>query len=356
MPTNRRDFLMRAAGLAAGINPLLGTATQDRIPRNRTLLDLFGLRYPIANAGMGTYATPELAIAVSEAGGLGAIGTGHRPVAETVRANVAQARAGTRRPFAVNFLLANEPVTLPLALEAGAPVVQFAWGIPSRALVAAVRSAGAKLGVQVSCLEGAREALDLGADYLICQGTEAGGHVQALRALYDALPQVLEAAGKVPVLAAGGMGNGAAIRKALLSGAAGVLLGTRFVATREADGHPEYKAALVRANREDSVLTICFQDGWNAPHGVLRNETVARWEAAGCPEPGKRPGEGDIISTNRLTGAAKRRYSVSGPRRDDTGRVLELALWAGKGVGEIRDLPPAGELVARLWKECLEAR
>lgn len=136
-------------------------------------MDSFALTVPISNAGMGFFATPELAIAVSEAGGLGAVGTGRGAVAATVKDYVTRARAGTRRPFVVNYLLATEPATLPLALDAGTPIIQFAWGLPTREMTTLVRRAGAKMGVQVSSRVRARQALDLGADYLICQGTEA---------------------------------------------------------------------------------------------------------------------------------------------------------------------------------------
>ncbi len=361
MATSRRDFLQGTVALAAGFGAraLTAAAQQSSMPtgRARAFMERFGLTSPIGNAGMGFFATPELAIAVSEAGGLGAVGTGLHPVAETVKDYVTRARAGTRRPFAVNFLLAAESLTLPIALDAGAPIIQFAWGLPSPEMAAAVRRAGARMGVQVSGRAGARQALDLGADYLICQGTEAGGHVQAMSGLYETLPSVVEEAGSLPVLAAGGIATGSHIRKALLAGASGVLIGTRFIATREAEGHDKWKKALVQAKSEDSVLSVCFQDGWeNAPHGVLRNRTVEMWEAAGCPPPGRRPGEGDVLTTNTETGLVKRRYSTGGPRRADRGEVLDLPLYAGKGVGAIRDVAAAGELVARLWKECLTAK
>jgi nitronate monooxygenase len=112
-------------------------------------------------------------------------------------------------------------------------------GIPTSEAVAAIRNAGAKMGIQISSVAGARRALDAGADYLICQGTEAGGHVQATSALYEVLPAVIDAAKTVPVLAAGGIANGAQIRRALLAGASGVLVGTRFVATKEAGAHEQ---------------------------------------------------------------------------------------------------------------------
>jgi NAD(P)H-dependent flavin oxidoreductase YrpB (nitropropane dioxygenase family) len=181
--------------------------------------------------------------------------------------------------------------------------------------------------------------------------------VQSTSALYEVLPAVIDAAKMVPVLAGGGIANGAHIRRALLAGASGVLIGTRFVATKEAGAHEEYKTAIIRAKASDTVLTVCFQDGWtNAPHRALRNQTLELWEAAGCPPPGKRPGEGDILTTNILTGATKRCYGAASPVADERGRVTELALWAGQGVDAIRDIPSAGDLVERLWRECLEAK
>lgn len=357
MSSDRREFLRRSVAAAIAIG---APQRSSSLPTARAsaFMNAFGLKYPIANAGMGGSATPELAIAVSNAGGLGAIGTGAglARARDVVRQRVAQTRAGTARPFAVNYLLAFEPATLPIALDAGAPIIQFAWGIPSTEMAAAIRKARAKMGVQVGSAAGARRALDLGADYLICQGIEAGGHVQATQKLEEVLPSVIEEARNVPVLAAGGIASGAHIRRALLVGAAGALVGTRFVATKECNAHDEYKGALARAKAADTVLTVCFQDGWtNAPHRVLRNRTFAMWEAAGCPPLGQRPGEGDVLTSNAVTGAKKLRYGVSNPGRDDRGDVLELPLYAGQGVDAIRDIPSAGELVVRLWKECLSA-
>ena len=325
-------------------------------PRAAALMTAFDLKYPIFNAGMGAFANPELAIAVSNAGGFGAIGTGTAMPADVVRERVTRARAGTKRLFAINYLLAFEPITLSIALEAGAPAVQFAWGMPRAGAVSAIRKANAKMGIQISNVDGARQALDLGADYLICQGIEAGGHVQALSALFDMLPAVVEEANSVPVLAAGGIANGAHIRRALLEGAAGVLIGTRFIATREAEAHDEYKTAVSRAKASETVLSICFQDGWPIATGrTLRNRTIEMWEAAGCPPPGKRPGEGDLLTTNVVNGSNKRRYSVGGPSPNDRGKISELPLWAGQGVDAIRDIPSAADLVPRLWRECVDA-
>jgi len=150
MSSNRRDFFRQTAAVAAGLGarglPLTAQQRSSTMPTARASASMaaFGLRYPIFCAGMGTAATPELAIAVSNGGGLGALGTGAgAPSADLVRQRVSQTKSGTSRPFAVNYLLAFDPVTLPVALDAGAPIIQFAWGIPPADTVAAIRKAGA---------------------------------------------------------------------------------------------------------------------------------------------------------------------------------------------------------------------
>jgi nitronate monooxygenase len=199
----------------------------------------------------------------------------------------------------------------------------------------------------------AQAAIALGADYLVCQGTEAGGHVQASVPLLSALTEVLSVAGSTPVAASGGIGDGRDARRVMDAGAAGAMLGTRFVATQESAVHPAYKTALQRARAADTVLTTCFDGGWqSALHRVVRNGTFTRWESAGCPPGGKRPGEGDIVAT-QATGQPYARYAMSYPSATVSGAVEEMALYAGEGVERIGDLPPAGELVARLWAECL---
>jgi nitronate monooxygenase len=364
MAADRREFIRRTAIAAAALGTRAASplSAQERVaamptPRAAALMAAFGLKYPIFNAGMGGLASPQLAAAVSNAGGLGATGVTNF-AADVVRGVVSRIKAATDRPFAVNYLLAYDRSglsTLSAALEAGAPVIQFAWGIPSNDAVSAIRTARAKFAVQVGSAAGAKRALDLGADYLICQGTEAGGHVQATTPLGEALPRVLEEAKNIPVLAGGGIANGQAIRQALVAGASGVLIGTRFLATKEASAHDEYKNALTRAKASDTVLTVCFQDGWvNAPHRVLRNRTFEMWEAAGCPPPGRRPGEGDAVAT-RPNGRQDLRYGLTAPVPGMTGTVTDLAMYAGRGVDAIKDVPGAGELVERLWKECLDA-
>jgi nitronate monooxygenase len=212
--------------------------------RAKAVMALFGLKYPIFEAPHGNTTSPELAIAVSKAGAMGALGlTG--ATTDGARTAVSNVRSATKSAFFINYILTlsagKEPKSLRAALDAGAPIVQFSWGLPAKATVSAIREAGAKLGIQVTSAESARAALDVGADYLVCQGTEAGGHVQASRGLYETLPIVLREAKGKPVVASGGIGNGQAVRKALLAGASAAMLGTRFVATIESNAHPEYK-------------------------------------------------------------------------------------------------------------------
>ena len=168
-----------------------------------------GLSVPIFQAPVGSVAGPELAAAVSEAGGMGALALTWTSQKDARRL-IAEVRALTKRPVQANFVLAFEPDSLVAALESGVRVITFSWGMPSNE-VPLLKSFGARFGVQATTAEGAQRALDLGADFLICQGTEAGGHVQATRSLDDALPCIIEAAQGTPVIAAGGIGDGHAI-------------------------------------------------------------------------------------------------------------------------------------------------
>ncbi|HZO91278.1 MAG TPA: nitronate monooxygenase [Chthonomonadaceae bacterium] len=309
-----------------------------------------GLRYPIFQAPTGSIAGPELATAVSAAGAMGAMAlTWTAP--ETAAAYVRQVRAATENPFLVNFALAFPPTALGAVLAEGAPVVSFSWGDPTPYLEQG-RAAGAIVGVQVTSAQGARRAVTLGVDFLICQGLEAGGHVQSTMPLWELLPRVVEAAGETPVIAAGGIGDGAGIARALRLGAAGAMLGTRFVATQESRAHPDYKRRLVESSASDTALTVCFDGGWPyAAHRVLRNPTLENWEAAGCPPVGQRPGEGETVAY-AASGEPIRRYEDTAPREGMTGSVLEMALYAGTSCAAVQDIPPAAHLVRRLWAEC----
>lgn len=313
-----------------------------------------GLRYPIFQAPVGSLAGPELAAAVSQAGGMGALAiTWTGP--EEARRLIQSVRAKSEKPFQVNFVLAFEPRSLAAALEAGARVATFSWGLPDSE-IALVRSFGARFGIQVTTLDGAKRGLDLGADFLVCQGIEAGGHVQATQSLWDVLPGIVDRARDVPVIAAGGIGNGVEMARALAMGAAGVMLGTRFVASRESLAHEFYKQRLVDSRAKDTALTVCFNGDWPyAAHRVLRNSTLESWEAAGCPPTGRRPDEGEALAVE----SAERqilRYDDTPPRAGMSGKLEAMCLYAGTSCESIEDIPSAGELMDRLWRECEGAK
>ena len=358
---SRRRFLKdsAAAGAALGLFGIpasaaaQGVATRPPTARAEAFMSLFGLKYPIVQAPAGG---AELAAAISNAGALGHIALWAGAQNDAAAANAVKSlRDQTTRSFVGNYVLTFEPRSLAAAVNAGLPIVQFSWGIPSGESVAAIRKAGAKFGVQVGTAIAARAAVDAGAAYLVAQGNEAGGHVQSSTPLAELLPLVLKEAGSVPVLVAGGITTGQRLKAALVAGASGAIMGTRFMATRESSAHDDYKNALVHAQAIDAAMSVCYGDGWpGATHRTLRNGTLNRWEAAGCPPPGKRPGEGDIVA-RRASGGGVMRYAIATPSRGLEGTVTDMAMYAGQGVGEVKDVPPVRDLLARIWAECVGA-
>jgi len=314
---------------------------------------LAGIRFPVLQAPIGGSACPALASAVSQAGGLGALALTWLSRDDAVR-QVLDVKAATVGGFQANFALVKPPTALDAVLDAGVPCITFSWG-DARPYVRQVKRAGAACGVQVATLAGAREARDAGADFLVCQGYEAGGHVQGSRPLAILLGELSGEANLPPVIAAGGIADGAGIARVMAAGAAGAMLGTRFVATQESMAHPLYKQALVDASSEDSVMTVCFDGGWPyAAHRVLHNRTLQAWESAGSPQHGARPGEGNVVAM-RPGGPDILRYDDTIPLRTMRGQILDMALYAGQGCGAIHDLPSAGPLASRLWSECQAA-
>ncbi len=318
------------------------------------LLEHFGATAPILQAPIGSAATVELASAVADAGGIGSLAlTWTEPALAAAWVAALRQRAGSR--FFVNFVLRFPPTALDAALTAGAQSVTLSWGL-NAALIAAIKARGSKVGVQVAHPRGAADAVAAGADFLIVQGVEAGGHVQSTRPLAALIPEVVAVAGTVPVVAAGGLATGADCRHALEQGAAAVALGTRFLATAESGAHDAYKQALVRASNADAtVFTNCFDGGWPyAMVRVLRNSTFEAWEAAGCPAQPNRPGEGDAVA---MQGSGPIiRYSGVPPDAGASGDVLAACLYAGASVAAITDCPPVSELMRRLIRDMAPAR
>ena len=319
-------------------------------PQAEKFISLFNLKYPIVEAPAAGPAGVKLAIAVAEAGAMASLPLTWTRTEQAIE-SVKQVKAATNGSFFVNYVLHFRPRSLDKVLEVGVPAVQFSWGMPSTEIASKVRAAGAKLGIQVTSAAGAKAALALGADYLVCQGVEAGGHVHASQPLIDTLEDVLSVASTVPVLVAGGIATGHDIRRILALGAAGVVMGTRFVATQESLAHTEYKQALLNADEKATVFTICLSKGWeHATHRILRNDTVEMWEAAGCPQPGQRPNEHEIVAY-QPNGRPIERYQDLTPVKGMTGNVTALGMYSGTGVAKINDLPTAQALIERLWQE-----
>jgi nitronate monooxygenase len=313
--------------------------------------DLLGIDVPIVQAPIGSASVPALAAAVSEAGALGTIALSWTKP-EDVAALVDEVTALTSRPFHANILMEWPPEErLEAVLAAGVTIVSLAWGDPS-AHVERVHAAGALLIGVVSTAEEAKLFADAGVDVLCAQGWEAGGHVGSEVATLALVPAVVDAVSPVPVLAAGGVVDGRGIAAAFALGAQGVWIGTRFLLADEAPLHPYYRDRLLAANAEDAVYAAdLFDVGWeNAPHRALRNTTRERWEAAGSPPPGSRPGEGEEVAT-RADGAPIVRYSSSMPVAGLSGDIEALSMWSGQGIGLVNRVQPAAEIVRSLVAE-----
>jgi NAD(P)H-dependent flavin oxidoreductase YrpB (nitropropane dioxygenase family) len=299
-------------------------------------------------APIGPATTAELVAAVSRIGALGTLAASWTDP-RTLRNQLRSIRSSVDRQFCVNLVLDfDQEERLDVVLDEGAGFVSFSWGVDPR-LCERAREAGVVVLVQVGDLASAREAADAGADILIAQGIEAGGHVQATTRLGDLLGE-LRPALDLPIIAAGGIGNVESARAAIDAGADGVACGTPFLAALEADVHPDYFERLVAATAADTVLTTAFDIGWpDAPHRVLRNGTLAAWEAAGRPASGSRPGEGDVIAVRRGTPVV--RYSDVQPTIATEGDIGSMALYAGTSVDSVHRRANAAEIVREIARD-----
>ncbi|MDQ1383788.1 MAG: nitronate monooxygenase, partial [Actinomycetota bacterium] len=249
------------------------------------LTELFGIDHPVLNAPMGGGDAPaRLAAAVSEAGGLGLIGGTTVGGAEWLVEQIRIARQLTDRPFGVGFIshLPNAAELMAAALREGVRIVAHSFSDPAP-FVGDAHAAGAIVMCQVRTVEAARRAADCGVDVITAQGTEAGGHTGMISTL-PLVPRVVDAVAPVPVVAAGGIADGRGIAAALMLGAEAVWIGTRFLATDECGVSDAYKARIMEATGDDTVLTDVFDLalGMPWPDGVsgraIRNDFVDRWD------------------------------------------------------------------------------
>jgi nitronate monooxygenase len=319
------------------------------------ICDLLGVRYPILNAGIGPAAGPELAAAVTNAGGFGVLGGGGMPI-EAVRNRVAQTRARTSGPFGFNIIIDDSATPDDLQhvealAETGVAAIVLFWG-DSTPYVERIHRHGAKVLVQVGSLDEALRAAKSGVDAVIAQGVEAGGHVRGTTSIWELLPAAVKALQALPVLASGGIGDAPGVARALAMSAAGVSLGTRFVACDETWLHLAYKERIVNARAEDTMLNELYDYDWpNAPHRTLRNKTYDEWHAAGRPPRGSKPGEGTPIG--HLTNAMGQRvewmrYAIGTASPDFDGDIEYAPLWAGESCSVVNDIRPAADIVRDL--------
>jgi nitronate monooxygenase len=303
-----------------------------------------GIEYPIVEAPLA--ADPRLPAAVSNAGGLGSLGLAWSDDAGDV---VRDTAALTDRPFAGNFVLTSDQRgRVDQALSAGLRIVSFIWGDP-RSYVDVVHDAGGLVMHTVGSAEEARRAAGCGVDIIIAQGWEAGGHVWSGVATLPLVPAVVDAVAPIPVIAAGGIGDARGVAAVLALGAQAALLGTRFLLADEMPIHEEYRRRLIGATESDAEwYPNLYEVGWpNSPHRAIHNSTAERWEAAGRPAPGSRPGEGDVIA-HFASGDPILRYSPAPPMVGTTGEIEALSLWAGQSVALANQRQPAAEIVAEL--------
>jgi len=307
------------------------------MPLVTRVTELLRVQHPILLAPMDLVADARLAVAVSAAGGFGILGGGYGDAAWLTRELEAAGAARIGVGF-ITWSLATQPQLLDLVLERRPPAVMLSFGAVEP-FAPKIKRAGALLLCQVQTVAQARQAAAAGADLLVAQGAEGGGHGIA-RGTLALVPAVADAAPEIPVVAAGGIADGRGLAAALMLGAEGALVGTRFYASQEAAGFAAAKQRLVAASGDDTVRGILFdiarQKVWPAPYGgrVLKNAFSERWRGR----------EAELLQHQA---AEAERYAVARAAGDfDTAAVI-----AAEAVDLIDDIPPAGELVQRMAAE-----
>ena len=317
------------------------------------LCDLLGIEHPIIAAPMGpNLSDVDLVAAVSGAGALGVLQAQLRPP-DLFRGKLRELRGRTSKPFGVNLVL-RFPCDrlLEVCLDEGVPVLSFSWGDPA-GLVSRCQAPGAKVMLQVGAVDTACRAADAGVDLIVAQGVEAGGHVAGRVGTLALVPRIVDAVAPAPVAAAGGIAAPAAWSRPWRWGAEAVVLGTRFLATPEANTHPTYRERLLVADVDDTALTTLFGQDWpDTPHRVIRTGLVDEWLDRVGSEDARRPDQ-PLIGATRIAGQEipLTRFASLPPSAEATGEVEAMALLAGQGVGLVNEVRPAAEIVRDLVAE-----
>lgn len=318
------------------------------------ILGLLEIDKPILSAPMGGAAGPDLVAAVCNAGGYGVIPLWGKPE-EHVVSGIEQVRALTPRNFAVNLNLSFPyEDQLKACIDKRVHAVSLFWGMEPSSITMAKKGDLIVLA-SVGSVEEARIAEDAGADVIVAQGWEAGGHVWGQVSTMALVPAVVDAV-SAPVVAAGGIADGRGMAAALMLGASAVWIGTRFLASTEATIHNEYQRRILGASEAATEWYYDLYDvDWpHAPHRALKNTTSKEWKKAGASPPGQRPDEGQVIG-HRPNGDAVVRYQSYTPLPGTEGDVEAMSLWSGQGVSLVREVMPASEIVEEICNDAKRA-
>lgn len=304
------------------------------------ICDLFETEVPIWLAGMGGVSLAPLVGAVCNAGGLGVLGAASLDP-ETVRSEIRKTKELTDKPFAVDLLAPIPDLIRPhmrVVYEEGVKVFVAGLAIP-REFIAEMHERGMKVVVMTGKVSHALRAEEAGADAVVAQGTEAGGHTGEIGTL-ALVPQVVDAV-KIPVLAAGGITDGRGFVAALALGAQGVVMGTRFIATPEATAAPSYRNAILRAPDDGTTRTRCYT---GKPARVIRNPYINEYEK----DPSKiRPYPEQVLYSAQ-------QGVMNYPGRDGDCDPERTFMPAGQASGMIHDIQPAGEIIQDVLREAEE--
>ena len=332
--------------------PLASGGAAPASPLRTAVCDLLGCDYPILLAGMGGVSRSELVAAVSEAGGYGYLGMVREPAA-TITREIEAARALTDRPFGVNLVpYGVDPALLDAELAAcfAAKVhsLCFFWEVRPD-LIRRAHDAGCLVAYQVGTLAAGRAAEEAGADLVICQGVEAGGHVHGTVTSLVLLPQMARSLA-IPVIGCGGFGTGAGLVAALALGAQGIHCGTAFLATEESFAHDIHKQRVIDAASTDTVYTDVFAINW-PKHSPLRTLHNSVTEAYRDDLLGHGPDDFDRVAVAEEEGRPVYRFSTESPLRNMTGDLEALAPLAGQVCGLVESVRPAAAVVAEMVAE-----
>ena len=304
------------------------------------LCELLGIEFPIIQAGMSIFTSAELVCAVSNAGGLGSLGCWRRP-AKDLEQQLSAIRAGTDRPFAINHVVpALDEAVFAMSLKARPALISLALADPGD-LVERIHDAGCKAMMQVTTVAQARQAAERGVDIIVAQGSDGGGYIGNVGTL-ALVPQVVDAVRPLPVIAAGGIADGRGLAAALMLGAEGINLGTRFLACEEAPVSAAWKRSIVEAAAEDAVRVDVVNDimpnpgslGYGTVLRSLRSPFIDTWRER--RDEARREAERLLAELVALT---------------RQGKIGEALPAAGQSAGMIRDIRPAGEILRTIMAE-----